>query len=162
MALPESSEHIELVDGEVVIMPGPSLLHQLILKALLRALDAWAMEHPPALAACSPLDVRVGPSRILQPDLVLWREGLVDQTTPIRTAPTLCVEILSKDGAYDRVAKRLLYAQGGVREYWLVDPMARAVEVVRGLDTVGVVSEVLTSDELPGFAVEVARLFPEG
>lgn len=161
MALPESNEHVELVDGEVVFMPGPTLLHQLLVKSLLRALDDWAVAHPPALAAAAPLDVRLGPDRILQPDLVLWREGLVDTSTPIRTTPTLCVEILSKNATYDRIAKRLLYAEGGVREYWLVDAGTRSVEVVRGLHTVATVTGLLESEELPGFAAEVARFFPE-
>jgi Uma2 family endonuclease len=160
LALPESNEHIELVDGEVVFIPGPTLLHQLLVKALLRALDDWSREHPPALAASAPLDVRRGPARILQPDLVLWRQGLVDRSTPIQAAPTLCVEILSKNATYDRIAKRLLYAEGGVLEYWLVDPATRTVEVVRGLETVAMVGEVLRSAELPGFSLDVASLFP--
>jgi len=162
MALPESNEHIELVDGEVVIMPGPSLLHQLISQMAFRALADWAGAHPPALVAYAPLDVRIGPSRIVQPDLMLWLRPPPLDDRPIVEPPTLCVEILSRHGTYDRIAKRLIYAEGGVAEYWIVDPMARNIEVVRGLATVGFVDGVLTSRELPGFSVGVASLFPAG
>ena len=159
LALPETSDHVELVDGEVVIMPGPSLLHQEILFALVYALQGWARAHPPARAIGAPLDVRMGSGRILQPDAMLWRDGVDADDAPIATVPTLCVEVLSKNGTYDRIAKRLLYAEAGVAEYWIVDPMTRSVEVVRGLETVASVTGSLRSAELPGFTLDLSTIF---
>lgn len=45
-------------------------------------------------------------------------------------APDLVVEVLSPStGRYDRTIKKETYARAGVREYWIVDPGNRVVEV---------------------------------
>jgi Uma2 family endonuclease len=82
-------------------------------------------------------------------------------------APDLVVEIVSPLNAErDRIVKRDLYARSGVREYWLVDTLARSVEVLRldgaayapaGYFTAGT---VLASPSLPGLAIPVDAVFP--
>ena len=45
-------------------------------------------------------------------------------------APDLIIEILSPSTQrHDRVTKFNLYQEAGVREYWIVDPMSRTVQV---------------------------------
>lgn len=46
-------------------------------------------------------------------------------------APDLLIEVISPEGPErDRLVKRRLYAENKVREYWLVDPEERTVEVL--------------------------------
>lgn len=47
--------------------------------------------------------------------------------------PDLLIEVLSPSNrAHDQTRKRDLYARGGVREYWIVDPEQRVIEVIDG------------------------------
>jgi Uma2 family endonuclease len=60
-----------------------------------------------------------------------------------------------------------LYERGGVREYWIVHPEERWVETLRLADGVFVPvatlradrHDVLTTPVLPGFSLELMRLF---
>ena len=46
-------------------------------------------------------------------------------------APDLLIEILSPSNrAHDLLTKRALYGRAGVREYWIVDPENRTVEIL--------------------------------
>lgn len=160
LALPESSERIELIDGEIILSPSPSLNHQIAVGRLFRALSAWADHRPPAAVCISPLDVRIAPDRVLQPDVFLLLGGLPEDTSKVLSCvPDLVVEVMSQRRTYDRMTKRLVYAEAGVTEYWIVDPYGRDVEVVRGLETVSREREILRSPLLPGLEIEVPALF---
>jgi Uma2 family endonuclease len=159
LALPESMDRVELLDGEVIVPPSPSPGHQGAVKNLVYELEGWARRHG-ATVHVSPLDVRFGPGRILQPDVMVFLGGLAPEAAaPLTTIPDLCVEVLSVRRSYDRIVKREVYAEAGVREYWVVDPVQRCVEVYRGHSLFGVATETLESELLPGFSVEVATLF---
>src|ERR1051325_381970 len=52
----------------------------------------------------------------------------------ITGAPDLVIEIVSpgaENERRDRIAKRQLYGKYGVKEYWVVDPYQRTIEVYR-------------------------------
>ena len=69
LALPETNDKIELVDGEVIVSPSPSYWHQELLARVVTALRTWAARQPmPVTVGQAPLDVRFAPNRILQPD----------------------------------------------------------------------------------------------
>lgn len=83
-------------------------------------------------------------------------------------APDLVIEILSESAEdWDRVSKRRVYSPYGVREFWIVDPAARTVEVAvrtgSSLEIAGVyhVGETASSLILPDLKVDVGPLFPE-
>lgn len=160
-SLPESTERIELLDGEVILSPSPSFRHQEILLRLVRALADWAAaQSAKVTAAMAPLDVRFGPGRILQPDaFVLFAEVPHDHQGPIRQIPELCVEILSTNRTYDRMAKRLVYADAGVRELWTVE-LDGTVERWHGerLTLSERRTDELTSALLPGFSLDLEQL----
>lgn len=159
LRLPESHERIELVDGEVILSPSPSPLHQRIVQLLHDQLRAWEKLHPPAMVGLAPLDVRLAHGRIVQPDLFVCVNGYPLDRSPVDVVPTLTIEVLSAQSTYDRFAKRLLYAQAGVKEYWLVDPYARSVEQVAGLETVAVEQQAVTSQALTEFRVDLDAVF---
>jgi Uma2 family endonuclease len=49
----------------------------------------------------------------------------------IEGPPDLLIEVLSPSNrGHDLLTKRALYARAGVREYWIVDPDARTVEIL--------------------------------
>ena len=70
-----------------------------------------------------------------QPDLLFVsneRAHILFNGANVRGAPDLVIEILSPSTTgRDRSLKRALYARYGVSEYWLVNPDARTVTVLR-------------------------------
>ena len=96
-----------------------------------------------------------------------------DVLTPqhVRGAPAIVIEILSPGTRRrDETLKRSLYARAGVREYWMVDPDSRTVTVCRQAGPAEFDStttlrssthDVLTSALLPGFSLDLTRLFQD-
>lgn len=108
----------------------------------------------------APLDVRVGPNRILQPDVFISFARLdPKQQGPITRIPELCVEVLSTNRIYDRLTKRFVYAEAGVQELWTVEPTG-AVERWwgTGLNQSELLTERLVSPLLAGFELDLAQL----
>ena len=70
----------------------------------------------------APVDVVVGPSTVLEPDvLVARRSDLTERNLP--AAPVLAVEVLSPSTRrIDLGTKRLAFEAAGVPSYWVVDP----------------------------------------
>jgi Uma2 family endonuclease len=86
----------------------------------------------------------------------------------ITGAPDLVIEIVSpgpENEKRDRIAKRQLYGKYGVKEYWVVDPSRRMIEVhtLEGqtLKHQSTLTEKdrLVASVLQGFTCEVDRIF---
>lgn len=159
LSLPESHERIELIDGEVILGPSPTPRHQLVVSRLCRDLGAWADANPPTFVGLSPLDVRIGECRIVQPDVFLVLGGVADLDETVLAVPELIVEVMSTNRGHDRVTKRFIYAQAGVKEYWIVDPLARRIEVCHGLDSIDEHTDVVRSAVAAGLEISLADLF---
>jgi Uma2 family endonuclease len=170
LRLPSDGWQYEVIHGRLSMVPAPRPVHQLIVGELLTALIVFLHQHPLGKVFPAPTDVLVpGKAEPVQPDLVFVAAGRLDIVTEraIEGAPELAVEVLSPSNWLDdRRTKFALYAEMGVREYWIVDPDERTVEVFSlregryaivgrfGAD------ETLRSDLLPGFEVAIADLFP--
>jgi Uma2 family endonuclease len=106
----------------------------------------------------------------VQPDLIAILPGW-QGTLPkrgIHGAPDLLIEVLSPSNrGHDLLTKRALYARAGVREYWIVDPEARTLEILT-LDRDALhLAEVASGEAVPvspllgSLAVTADALFPE-
>ena len=79
--------------------------------------------------------------------------------------PDIVVEILSSDRNRDLVQKRRLYAQAGVREYWIWDLSNDAVTQLELRNDEYVerailsAADVLTTPLLPGLAIPLSGIF---
>lgn len=112
-------ERIELVDGSLVVTSAPASDHQQLSRRLANRLEEAAAEE---LEVICEVNVRVGPDRILIPDLVVTtRQGRVKV---FESGDILLVaEVLSRSTAsMDRVLKAHLYATAGIRWYLQVHP----------------------------------------
>ena len=132
--LPDDGLRYELVDGTLLVSSAPSTLHQRCLGNVYLLLREACPEHLEVFLA--PTDYQPTTKRSLQPDVLIVRRddpGLKAVTTPLE----LAVEVLSPSSlSVDRVLKRELYRQAGVRSYWVVDPSVPSVDVV-DLDAAG-------------------------
>lgn len=167
-SLPESeTKRYELLEGELVMVPSPTFEHQYASGGLLEILRRFVRKHDLGVVLDAPLDVVLGED-VVQPDIlyVSKRRTRIITHEEIRGAPDLVVEILSPATAQrDRTYKRRLYARHGVREYWLVDPDAKTIEVLslgeRGFESVRLyhANETLSSPLLPGLKIELKEIF---
>ena len=130
--MPDDGKRYELYDGEAVVVPAPVPRHQLAALDIMRALDAYATGHG-GVVLISPIDIVFTDHDVLQPDIVFFtaaRAHVIDLDRAIRDAPDLAVEVLSKStAARDRGRKKEMFARFGVPEYWIVDPLAKTIEV---------------------------------
>jgi len=166
--LPDDGKQYELIHGEARLNPAPNLRHQTVTHNLDTSLGAFLLKHPLGQVWTAPLDVRLGEDTILQPDMVfvsnarasILREEFVDG------APDLVVEILSPStSAHDRATKLPIYAAAGVPEFWLIDPLAKTVEVLKLqgkkylVDAILAGDQTLTSSLFPGWQLPLSELF---
>jgi len=124
----------EIIDGELVVTPSPSLRHQRIVGRLFRSLAGFAEENELGEAFVSPLDVLFAEGDYFEPDILFVRSGRDDVLTDrgIEGPPDLVVEVLSPSTeARDRGIKLDRYRFFDVPEYWVIDPDERIIEVWR-------------------------------
>jgi Uma2 family endonuclease len=110
-ALPETRQRIELLDGSLLVTPAPSSDHQQIARRLANLLEAAA---PDELEVVEAVNVRVGPSKLLIPDLLVTRRpGATAVYQPEDVL--LVVEVVSPSTTTtDRMIKPQLYAAAGI------------------------------------------------
>ena len=127
----------ELLDGELVMVPSPGATHQRIVMRIAMALQPYVKRMELGEFFIAPFDVVLwdgDEANVVEPDLLFVstaRAGIITEAN-VQGAPDLVVEVLSPSTeSRDRGYKRELYARHGVGEYWLVDPDARTVTVLR-------------------------------
>lgn len=156
----------EIIDGELIVSPSPSLRHQRLSARLSDAIRAYLTARGGGEVFYSPVDVLFSDHNVVQPDLLFIPADRAEIMTEknVQGVPALLIEIVS-DTRRDRVRKRDLYARFGVPEYWIVDPDADRIEVYRlhdgsyGKPQIHEPGDTLTYERLPGLAIELARIF---
>lgn len=120
-ALPdELHHHYELIEGQILISPSPSRVHQRAVGRLYRALDDAAGEDVETFVA--PFDFVPDSTTSLQPDVLVVGRGTEESQRTV-VPPVLVIEVLSPSSrTTDRTTKRELYARFGVPHYWIIDP----------------------------------------
>ncbi len=167
---PEIKARFDIVDGEMIMAPSPTLEHQKILRQLFRSLDQFVAERQLGEVLFAPLDILVtrDPLRTRQPDLLFVsneRAGILGQI--VEGAPDMVAEILSPSNTRASIEEKLAdYARLGVSECWLVSPEARSVEVLALTEgrwnrvAICGLGDLVTSNVLADLSLPVADLFP--
>src|SRR3989338_7568154 len=105
--LPEGSP-CQLIGGELIMVPAPNPRHQIILGNIVEKVRQFTKGL--GITLFSPVDVYLGEEDAYQPDMI--------------------VEILSPSTAYYDIKKKFkVYERCGVKEYWIVDPEMKGVDV---------------------------------
>ena len=125
----------ELFDGEIIMMAPPLLVHQGILTELLFQIQSY-LKGKKCKVFPAPFGVRLFPEKdkrddtVFQPDIVVICDPTKLDDHGCNGPPDLVIEILSPSTAkYDRIYKLRKYQKAGVREYWIVDPETKSVQV---------------------------------
>lgn len=134
----DTDERYELIYGEAVMMASPTYEHQLISSELVRQFGNFLIDKT-CQVLHAPLDVRLfekdendtkNVDTFVQPDVVVLCDNSKRDKRGIKGAPDLAIEIVSPStSSYDCLVKLNLYMQAGVREYWIVNPEEKTVQV---------------------------------
>ncbi len=118
---------VEWVDGKVTMTSPPSAQHQRIGSFLANLLSLYAGMYALGEVFSAPFQMKL-PTSGREPDVLFVTAGHRERIRPtfLDGPADLVVEIISLESSMrDRVEKRDEYEQGGVREYWLIDPLTR-------------------------------------
>jgi len=125
----DEDTHAEWVDGEVVFMSPVSDAHQEISGFLLRVISEFVEVHQLGKVRYESFQMKlVTTPRGREPDILFIGNEHLSLLKPnyLDGPADLAVEIVSPDSIdRDRVKKFAEYQGGGVREYWLIDPLMR-------------------------------------
>jgi Uma2 family endonuclease len=165
----EEGAPFQLINYDLIMSPSPIPFHQVIsariMQALLNFLDS---RNNNGFLVSAPMDVKFDEGNILQPDILYIAEDRVEDLIKdrIEGAPDLIVEILSPSNAYyDLRQKKDIYEKYGVKEYIIIDPIAQNADLYSLMNGAYYLhqqaqkNEILTSVILPGFAIELTKVF---
>ena len=135
LAQVDEGTHAEWIDGKILNMSPTSKTHQDLADFLAALLRHFSEARQPGAVVSAPFQMKTGPDLPgREPDVLYVAQDRLDrlQDTFLDGPADLAVEIISRDSrARDRGEKYYEYEQGGVREYWLLDPMRRQAEFYR-------------------------------
>ena len=128
----EDEKRYELINGRLEEMPAPGFEHQDVLTLLLIKMRGYTDKKDLGKVLPAPFDVILSDTVVVQPDIVFISKKNLKNVERGRLfgTPDLVVEIVSPSSYYrDRYEKFALYEKHGVKEYWIVLPGERVIEV---------------------------------
>jgi Uma2 family endonuclease len=165
--LTEATSHlIEFTDGYIEVLPMPTEKHQRLSGLLYIAFLRYFADGE-AVVVYAPLRLRLRSGKFREPDLMLLlKEGDSRRQDRYWLGADLVLEIVSADEpARDLVEKRRDYAEAGIPEYWIVNPLNGTIVVLQLVGATYVEHGVFrrgddaTSAQLPGFSIGVSDIF---
>lgn len=129
----EDDKRYEVLEGELIEMPAPDRKHQEVCLELALKFASFFKKENTGKIYLAPFDVVLSEHTVLQPDLVVvLKDNLhMVEERGVFGAPNLVVEVVSPSTfKRDVEDKRRLYAKRGVKEYWLVFPEEKVIEVL--------------------------------
>lgn len=165
----EPGYRYEILEGEIVKAPSPSLLHQRIARELGFILMIYFKQtDPQGEVFGAPLDVTLGDFTVVQPDIlyIAGNQLQIMKRNRIDGVPALTVEIISKSSwRKDRLRKLQIYQKAGVQHYWLVNPLDQTFECfalkngVYSLVASGMDEEVIEHPNFPDLFITLKKLW---
>ena len=167
---PDNGNRYEIIEGELIVSTAPRFIHQLLIARLVEILRNYIKQNPIGEVLPTP-GVIFSKTDGAIPDLIFISSERIKQfllDDRIQGAPELVVEIMSpgkQNMERDRVTKLKLYSRFAVKEYWIVDPMSKQIEVFRstshGLRLAEKLNETetLVSPLFPNFSLQIIKLF---
>jgi len=162
----QTNRLLEYTDGYIEVLPMPTKRHQAISLFLLLALLAFVRPRGGAVYY-APLRMQVRQGKFREPDLLL----VIDADDPraqdeFWLGADLVLEIVSPDKPKrDADEKPLDYAEAGIPEYWIVNPLTDSITVLvldgEAYTEYGVFhrSDLAVSRLLDGFRISVDAVF---
>lgn len=120
LALDETEQRIELLDGSLWVSPAPNGPHQDISGRLFARLLPGCDEA--GYRVRQDVNVRLRTGRIMQPDLIISRGPRVVTVTEASDVLLICEITSPSNATTDRALKKQLYAEARIKWYLLIEP----------------------------------------
>lgn len=126
----KDDDRYEIIDGKVVMMsPRPAINHLRVIGNIYRMFSNY-LRGKRCEAFADGADVHLDEKNTFIPDVMIVCNKDIIKGDGIYGAPDLVVEVLSPSSASrDKKRKKELYGKFGVKEYWIVSPGDKSVEV---------------------------------
>jgi Uma2 family endonuclease len=119
LALGETPNRIELIDGDLLMSSAPRMSHQLISRRLANILEITAIAV--GLRVFEAINIRLRPGRIVVPDVVVVDTHDNSVVADVAVVRLICEVVSPSNAARDRVFKRELYAAAGIEWYLIAE-----------------------------------------
>ena len=165
--LPEGAPY-QLIGGELVMVPAPTPYHQYVSGNIYVLIWDLVNKHDLGQVYFAPIDVYFEETETYQPDIIFISKDRLNiiSKEKVEGAPDLVIEILSPTTAYyDLKKKSKVYEKHVVKEYWIVDPGEKGIEVYVYREGKLVLDQKvdkegkIKSKILPGFTVDLKGIF---
>ncbi|TWT45839.1 hypothetical protein RAS1_22740 [Phycisphaerae bacterium RAS1] len=157
---------VELIDGRILVHSPAGLGHQRLFDFCYRLLGGYVEAKNLGEVLAGPFTMELALERKFEPDIIFvsnkTRANLTDDR--LLGPADLAIEIASPSTrAYDRTEKRECYRVGGVREYWMIDPIDRKVTLDRpaGVQLAELGAGCVESATCPGFRIQAEWLWAD-
>jgi Uma2 family endonuclease len=163
LALGETPERLELVDGVVCMSPSSSVPHQRFVREILYQLETFRRANP-GVEVLPDVDLVLASGTVYRPDIIAYADArALLGAQRAEAVPSLVVEVLSAaTRAFDLTTKKDDYEKAGVGEYLVVHPKDARVQLFRReaqrLVELGVQGDSAACTSLPGFALDLRTL----
>jgi Uma2 family endonuclease len=130
-ALPYDGKRYEIIEGTLFELPPVGLAHATAVTHLLAALLPFGKSQGWTVLT-APIDVFLPRANPVQPDILVILPGGAARLVArgVEGPPDLIIEVVTPTNRdYDTLTKSALYGLARVREYWIVDPEARTLEL---------------------------------
>ncbi len=166
------NKRLYLIDGELVVMSPVKQMHGQLAIRLGAYLMLYADEHGLGEVTTEVGHYAPGDRRtLLAPDVAFTTQARINQTAQdefVPLMPDLAVEIASSGDSLAQLRRKAaIYLDNGTRLVWIVLPDQRGVDVCRSavgarldIEFVGAGGVLSGEDVLPGFELDLSRLFP--
>lgn len=167
LRLTEQTSHlIEFTDGCIEVLPMPTSRHQTILLLLYERFK-MAVQPGGGKVLVAPLRLRLRPGKFREPDVLLLRSAADPRyQDAFWLGADLVAEVVSPDRPErDTEEKVHDYAEAGIPEYWIVNPLDETVTVLTLEDQAYALYGIFhrgqraISKLLDGFSIEVDDIF---
>ena len=136
----KESDRVELIDGEIIIMPPIGLRHF----ASVKRLNSFLSKKSFSVAIIGVVNpIHLNHYSELQPDIsiIKFRDDYYASGHPEPEDTLIAIEVADSSVDYDRQVKIPKYAEAGIPEAWLVDLINDRIEIY-ALPTEGIYQEI--------------------
>jgi Uma2 family endonuclease len=123
----------EIIEGNLIIVPAPNSSHQNISRNIELLICDYIYKNNLGEVFHAPYDVILDNNNIIQPDILyISREqfGNIKDGGGFFGSPEIVIEIISPSSkSRDTYQKKDLYESFNIKEYWIVDPANKTMEI---------------------------------
>ena len=123
----------EIIEGEKIMSAMAFLNHSGIIMRLSSRIFNYVDLNQCGYVFTDNVDVYLPDGNLFRPDLTVVKKenaGILNWKGAIRGVPDMVVEVLSRSTRKnDLTVKKDAYESNGVKEYWIIDPLTKTVDV---------------------------------